>query len=180
MSERNRNIWAPWRMEYIEALSPDADENDEGCFLCQYWAEPARDRERHVLWRTDRHLVVMNRFPYTSGHLLIAPAAHTGELEDLSDDDLTGLMTLVRDAKRLLAATVKAQGYNIGMNLGRCAGAGLPDHVHIHIVPRWNGDTNFMSVLGDARVMPQSLDALYAKLAENAPRLGLAPLVAPQ
>jgi len=171
MAEVNQNLWAPWRMEYIHSLAPGAE--DEGCFLCNYWETPADDPKNYVVWRTDRVLVVMNRFPYTNGHLLIAPAGHVGDLGGLGDAVLAAMMNATRDAVALLADTVNAHGYNIGINLGRCAGAGLPDHVHTHVVPRWNGDTNYMAIVGNVRVIPQALDALYGELAAGAVKRGL-------
>ncbi|MCZ6698257.1 MAG: HIT domain-containing protein [Planctomycetota bacterium] len=161
MDEFRQNLWSPWRMEFIESL---AGRNGPGCFICDYRDDPSSDVENHVLWRGDDSLVMMNRFPYTNGHLLIAPARHLAELDELNDDELRRIWFLTRDAKRLLAKVLEPQGFNIGLNFGRCAGAGLPGHLHIHIVPRWNGDTNFMAVLGDVRMIPQALDALYDRL----------------
>ena len=157
-------------MEYIRSL---ADASRSGCFLCDYRDTPSEDAAHHVLWRTEDMMVVMNRFPYTNGHLLIAPLRHEGELEALSEAELCNLMVHLRDAKRLLARAVNAQGFNIGINFGLCAGAGLPDHVHAHLVPRWNGDTNFMAVVGDVRVIPESLDRQYARLRDLAAELKL-------
>ena len=171
MAETNRNLWAPWRMEYIDLLSQTSGET--GCFLCRYAETPEQDTANHVVWRTDACLTVFNKFPYSNGHLLVAPRAHLADLDDLDDAGLTALFQQVRDAKRLLAETARAHGFNVGMNFGRCAGAGLPGHLHVHIVPRWEGDTNFMPILGDAKVIPQSMDALYAKMAEATGRLGL-------
>ncbi len=158
-------------MEYIETFG--SEKSDDGCFLCRYWADPDGDAERHVVWRRSNSLTLFNRYPYTNGHLLIAPAAHTAELSDLSTEILTELMELVRDTQRLLREVVRAEGLNVGMNFGRCAGAGVPDHMHIHVVPRWGGDTNFMSVLADTRVLPQDPDALYRKMSEAVEKLGL-------
>lgn len=169
MSESERNLWAPWRMEYIAGLSDDA----AGCFLCRDRDAPDKDREHLVLWRSPRTLVLLNRFPYTGGHLLVAPTQHTADLEQLDRDSLQELTFRLRDAKRVLAAAVGAQGFNIGMNLGQCAGAGLPDHLHWHIVPRWSGDTNFMSVVGDARVIPVSLERVYERFLSVAREMGL-------
>ncbi len=152
-------------MEYIRSLSEEVEE--DGCFLCSYWEHPERDRENHVVWRTSDALVVMNRFPYTNGHLLLANATHKADFDDLTVEELTEISRLTRDAVRLLRQTVKAQGFNVGYNLGRCAGAGLPEHLHVHVVPRWNGDTNFMTVLGNSRVIPDALDALYDDLVKN-------------
>lgn len=157
-------------MEYIQSL---AEEAESGCFLCNYRDAPETDDENHVVWRTSDVMVVMNRFPYTNGHLLIAPLAHKADLHDLSDDEMRNIWWQTRDTKTLLSEAVGAQGFNIGINFGRCAGAGLPGHLHIHVVPRWNGDTNYMAVVGDVRVIPQSLDRLYQRLCELSVRLGL-------
>lgn len=171
MNEFNENLWAPWRMEYIHQLS--GTQQLSGCFLCDYHAAPASDAENHVIARRDGSMVLMNRFPYTNGHLLIAPASHKADLDDLDDQEMRSIWWLTRDAKRMLAEALKADGFNVGINFGRCAGAGLPGHLHIHIVPRWNGDTNFMAVLGDVRVVPQSLKKLYDQLRLLAPKFGM-------
>ena len=157
MADFNKNLWAPWRMEFIRSLADEAEE--DGCFLCRYWEHPEKDRENRVIWRTDSAFAVMNRFPYTNGHLLIAVAQHKGQLKDLSEDEIVQVTRAIRDGVSLLEDALSPQGFNVGYNLGRCAGAGLPDHLHAHIVPRWTGDTNFMAVLGDSRVVPDSLDA---------------------
>lgn len=161
-------------MEYIRSLNKDGDEC--GCFLCRYAETPDRDPENHVVWRGDTCLTTFNRFPYCNGHLLSAPLAHVADLDGLDDATLNELIRQVRDARRLLAETTGAQGFNIGMNFGRCAGAGLPGHLHVHIVPRWEGDTNFMPVLGDLRVISQSIEALLRQMRESAPGLGLPPV----
>ena len=173
MSESNRNLWAPWRMEYIRSL---ADDDEGGCFLCKYAANPDLDRQNHVIWRGTTCLTTFNRFPYSNGHLLVAPLGHQADLDDLEGDVLDELIRQVRDAKRLLADTTSAHGFNVGMNFGRCAGAGLPGHLHVHIVPRWDGDTNFMSVVGDTRVISQSIEALLEQMREATVRLGLPPV----
>jgi ATP adenylyltransferase len=170
MADFQNNLWAPWRIEYIRGLAPgDAGE----CFLCRAAAEPQADARGHVLWRSALTLAVLNRFPYCSGHVLIAPLAHAAELHDLPDPVLLELMRRTRDARRVLETALRAQGFNIGINLGRCAGAGLPGHLHIHVVPRWNGDTNFMPVLGDVTVIPQSLVEVQRVFLETAGQLGL-------
>lgn len=171
MSDFSRNIWAPWRMEYIRSLEEQA--HDVGCFLCHYWQRPRNDAANFVVWRNEQVMVVMNRFPYTNGHLLIAPAAHQGDLASLGADVLTALQTATQDAVKVLTAAVKAQGFNIGYNLGRCAGAGLPDHLHAHVVPRWNADTNYMAVVGGVRVIPDGLQATYQQLVRAADDLGI-------
>ncbi|GMV96276.1 MAG: HIT domain-containing protein [Phycisphaerae bacterium] len=171
MAEYNRNLWAPWRMEYIHSLHDDGEPG--GCFLCRYAARPEDDAKNQVIWRGQRCFTLFNRFPYSNGHLLVAPYAHEGLLDGLEEPALTELMTQVRDAQRLLRETTGAHGFNVGMNFGRCAGAGLPDHLHLHIVPRWEGDTNFMAVLGDTRVIPQSIEAQLRLMREAAVKLGL-------
>lgn len=174
MSEDNKALWAPWRMEYIRAA--DGPPEDDACFLCGYALRPDQDGDNHIIWRTPHSLTLFNRFPYSNGHLMVAPVQHAGALEDLPDAVLLDLMHRTRDAQRLLADTTSAQGFNVGLNFGRCAGAGLPGHLHIHIVPRWTGDTNFMAVVGDTRVIPESIAALHARMREAAPRLGLPPV----
>lgn len=171
MPEFNKNLWTPWRMAYIDGLEGKPIAGD--CFLCRYRDEPAADATHGVLWRSPRTLVVVNRFPYTNGHLMVAPTAHLGSLQEAPDDVLCELTLRLRDATCVLADVVAAQGFNIGINLGHCAGAGLPQHVHWHIVPRWVGDTNFMAVLDDVRLIPQALATLQEKFLAAAQRLGL-------
>jgi ATP adenylyltransferase len=157
-------------MQYIEGL---AGRDEAGCFLCRYRETPADDDANHVLWRSAQTLVVLNRFPYSSGHLLVTPTAHQARLEDLSTDVRLELLQRICDAQRVLEVALKAQGFNIGMNLGHCAGAGLPDHLHWHIVPRWSGDTNFMSVLDDVKVIPEAIEQVCRKLRAAAVQIGL-------
>jgi ATP adenylyltransferase len=126
--------------------------------------KPQDDDKNLVLWRSDRSIVVLNRFPYNNGHLLIAPARHIADLEQASDEELLELTKLVRESKKALSLAIKPHGFNVGMNFGRCGGAGLPDHLHIHIVPRWEGDTNFMNVCTDINVVSQSLTELLKQL----------------
>ncbi|MBL8880250.1 MAG: HIT domain-containing protein [Phycisphaerales bacterium] len=166
--ERN-NIWAPWRMDYIAGI----DDSRGECFLCDYRGQPKRDAEHHVLHRTASIILLLNRFPYSNGHVLIAPLDHIAQPEDLPESIMFEIARAMCDAKRVLTAAVNAQGFNIGMNLGRCAGAGLPDHQHWHIVPRWSGDTNFMPVLGGVRVVPDCLDRVREKFIAAAARLGV-------
>lgn len=173
MAETNQNLWAPWRMEYIHSLNVD---REGGCFLCRYAANPDQDQTNRVIWRTAHTLTVFNAFPYNNGHLLIAPLGHHADLEELDDETLTELMRQTRDAQRLLRKTISPQGFNVGLNFGRCAGAGLPGHLHLHIVPRWEGDTNFMAVMGNARVISQSLEALCEQMHTAAAELGLPPV----
>lgn len=169
-TERNVNLWAPWRMEYIASLSDE----DGGCFLCRDRdADPAGDEENLVLWRGRRCFVVLNRFPYTGGHSMVAPLEHVGSLAEMDTETLTEMMLLLRDTQEALQHVVHAQGFNVGINIGRCAGAGLPGHLHVHIVPRWAGDTNFMAVFGKTRVVPQTLLQLHAALRAAGEELGL-------
>ncbi len=167
--DRVRNIWAPWRIEYIESLKSD----DDGCFLCQYRDDPDNDEKNLVLWRSQRCLAVLNRFPYNGGHALVAPLQHVGTLSEFDSETMLEMMEMVRDLQLTLAEAIDPQGFNVGINLGRCAGAGLPGHLHTHIVPRWSGDTNFMTVCSDVRVIPTSLQSLYDQLTRTARRMGL-------
>jgi ATP adenylyltransferase len=178
---KRENLWAPWRIKYIQGLcsggNSSADSNvsrqhnvsepcskGEQCFVCRDLHNPGDDDENLVLWRTSHCIVILNRFPYNNGHLLIAPCRHIAELEQASDEELLELTKLVRDCQKALSAVIKPHGFNVGMNFGRCAGAGLPGHLHIHIVPRWEGDTNFMPVCGDTKVICQSLTELLEQL----------------
>jgi ATP adenylyltransferase len=157
------SLHAPWRMEYIRTLEkPDSNV----CFLCAASAAGTDDerRKRLVLWTTEHAIVLINRFPYTNGHLLVASRTHKADLEQLSSAELNDIQVQTTDAVRLLKRAISPQGFNIGINLGRCAGAGLPGHIHQHIVPRWGGDTNFMSVVGEVRVVPQAMMQLYDEL----------------
>lgn len=169
MPEQGKNLWAPWRMEYIDSLSTP----DDGCFLCHYHEHPENDAEQLVVRRSQRGMVLLNRFPYSNGHMLITPYEHVGSFEQLPDETLLELMQLTRDTKLVLEKAFNAQGFNVGINIGHCAGAGLPDHIHIHIVPRWAGDTNYMAVIGDVKVMPMALVRSYERFVEVAGELGL-------
>jgi ATP adenylyltransferase len=156
-------LWAPWRLEYVGS----ADEQ-EGCVFCRA-AEPGGDEEKLVVHRGERAVVLLNKFPYSSGHLIAAPVRHVGEFRDLAREEALELHELAARALDALAATYAPEGYNLGWNLGRVAGAGVVDHVHLHVVPRWAGDTNFMPVLADAKVMPEHLLESRRRLAEAWP-----------
>ncbi|HEY1380163.1 MAG TPA: HIT domain-containing protein, partial [Gemmataceae bacterium] len=150
-------LWAPWRLAYVATPPKPAD--DAGCFICRGLAEHD-DRANLIVLRTAHSAVVLNRFPYNNGHLMVAPLAHKGQLSELAEDELLDLQLALRRMVGLLSEAMRPDGHNVGLNLGKVAGAGLPGHLHWHVVPRWNGDTNFMPVVADTKVIPQSLDAL--------------------
>jgi ATP adenylyltransferase len=155
----SKNLWAPWRIKYIQ----DIGKSDE-CFICRDLGRPQDDDANLVLWRTGLSIVVLNRFPYNNGHLLIAPARHIADLSEATDAEMLEMTKLVRESQKALAVAIKPHGVNVGINLGKCAGAGLPGHLHIHVVPRWDGDTNFMKVCSDTEVISQSLIELLEAL----------------
>jgi len=156
----HQQLWAPWRLAYIKNSK---EESQDGCFLCRY-CNASDDADNFVVLRGASSLVVLNRFPYNNGHLLIAPAAHKAELAELTDEEILDCQHQIHRMTAALRATISPEGFNIGLNLGKVAGAGLPGHLHWHVVPRWSGDTNFMSVVDDVTVIPQSLTALYELL----------------
>jgi ATP adenylyltransferase len=157
-----RPLWAPWRLEYVQ----HADE-EPGCLFCR---AQAGDDDALLVHRAGQAIALLNKFPYASGHLMIAPVRHVGELGDLDDEEALSLHRLAVQALGALSAAYAPQGYNLGWNLGRIAGAGIVDHVHLHVVPRWAGDTNFMPVLADVKVLPEHLVATRRRLAEAWPR----------
>ena len=157
-----RPLWAPWRLEYIE----QADELP-GCLFCR---AAQGDDDDLVVHRGADAFALLNKFPYSSGHLMVAPMRHTGDFADLRDEEALELHRLAGQGMGALAAVYRPQGYNVGWNLGRIAGAGIVDHVHLHVVPRWAGDTNFMPVLADVKVLPEHLAETRAKLAAAWPR----------
>jgi len=157
-------LWAPWRLSYVTTGRQAIP--DESCFICQGLARD-NDRASLIDWRTPLSVMLLNRFPYNNGHLLIAPRAHKGGLAELTSEELLEVMETVRHGVQLLAELMRPDGFNVGLNLGAAAGAGLPGHLHWHIVPRWNGDTNFMPVLTDTKVIVQSLEALYDLLRQR-------------
>lgn len=167
-----KTLWAPWRMQYLEE---DPAAAKDACLFCPRIRD-RRDPENLIVHRADRMIVFMNKFPYNNGHLLVMPLRHVGELDDLAESELYDLFEMTRLARRALDRVMKPHGYNIGLNLGKVAGAGVPDHLHVHVVPRWDGDTNFMPVLADVKVMPEHLSVTREKLAqafsELAPQTG--------
>ena len=155
-------LWAPWRMPYLKKIT--APKEPEGCFFCRYAETPKKDRENLILVRGKACFSLLNRYPYAGGHLLVAPLAHKAELGRLGTterEEMIGQLVLLQAT---LDRLMRPQGYNVGANFGRAAGAGVPGHLHFHIVPRWNGDTNFMTSVADARVLPQALSELHAEL----------------
>lgn len=155
------NLWAPWRMAFIAPKTPPPP----GCIFC---TQPAalRDDEYHILYRGELCFMMLNLYPYNNGHLMIAPYQHTGLLEEIEAPVLNELMSLAQLAIKALRLAMNPDGFNMGINEGKVAGAGFADHIHYHIVPRWNGDTNFMPVLADVKVMPEHLDNVYRQLKE--------------
>ncbi len=152
-----KQIWAPWRMEYIQTKKP------EGCILCE---TPGQDSDtvNHILYRGNKNFVIMNRYPYNTGHLMIVPYRHIASLEELADEELHEHFDIVSRSIKVLRQVFNPDGLNLGMNIGKVAGAGMEDHIHTHIVPRWQGDTNFMPVIADVRVVPEALAETYQKL----------------
>lgn len=164
MSSKMEQLWAPWRLAYVASPRPPGIEDP--CFLCAGLSHH-QDRQNLIVLRTERSVVVLNKFPYNNGHLLVAPRAHKASLADLAPEEVLDSQGLLTRMISTLDELMHPDGYNIGLNLGKAAGAGLPGHLHWHIVPRWHGDTNFMPVLGDVKVIVQSLETLYDLLIEK-------------
>jgi ATP adenylyltransferase len=158
----NHRIWAPWRLKYVKGAS---DDSGGECIFCEFSSQgPEHDAENLIVHRGERCFVILNKFPYTNGHLMVAPFEHIATLPELDADTSAEMMALAQRSMKLVEATYSPQGYNVGVNQGRVAGAGIEHHIHMHVVPRWGGDTNFMPVLADTRVMPQSLEESYEAL----------------
>ena len=153
-------IWAPWRLAYVKDASKGGQQE---CIFCPA-SDAADDRDRLIVHRGDRCFVMLNLYPYTNGHLMIAPFEHVAAIQDLEPETTAELMALAQRAIEILEDQFEPHGFNVGFNQGRVAGAGVEHHIHMHVVPRWGGDTNFMPVLADTRVMPQSLEQSYAAL----------------
>jgi ATP adenylyltransferase len=150
-------IWAPWRVQYIRMEKPS------GCVLCEKPAQNS-DAQNYILYRGSKNFVIMNSYPYNPGHLMVAPYRHVASLDELADSELCEHFEIVRRSVSILREVFRPQGFNVGMNLGKTAGAGIDEHIHTHIVPRWQGDTNFMPVVSGARVIPAALAETYRKL----------------
>ncbi len=158
-----RPLWAPWRMEFIEAAKP------AGCIFCNFPAEEGEEADRRnlVVHRSGRSFTILNRFPYNNGHVMVVPRAHVARLEDLPPEAWDDLQAELRRAVAVIRAAYRPEGLNVGMNLGKVAGAGIEDHLHWHVVPRWGGDTNFMPVLSDTKVMIEHLDASWRRIRDG-------------
>lgn len=155
-----QQLWAPWRIKYIQM------EKTQGCFLCEKPKEND-DAKNYILYRGKQSFVLMNSFPYNAGHLMVAPYRHLANLEDLTDEERNELFASVSRSVVVLKQVFKPEAFNIGINIGKVAGAGVADHIHVHIVPRWNGDTNFMPVMADVKVINEALAETYAKLKDK-------------
>ena len=155
-------LWAPWRIPYLRKLTRQT--KPDACFFCEYAAAPKKDRKNLVVLRGKACFVVMNMFPYAAGHLLVAPMAHKGEMALLSRTEREEIFDLLIRLQKTMERLMHPQGFNIGLNIGRAAGAGIPGHLHFHIVPRWNGDQNFMTSVAQIKVIPQALEELHGEL----------------
>lgn len=163
MSKKNgaRLLWAPWRIPYLRKIH---QEKPGACFFCDYVQTPRKDRKNLVVFRGRTCFTVMNRFPYAGGHLLIAPLAHKAELAQFTAEEREEVFAQTVRMQRVLEKLMKPQGFNLGLNIGRAAGAGVPGHLHFHLLPRWNGDSNFMTTAAQVRVIPQALEELHGEL----------------
>ncbi len=154
------NLWRPWRIKYI------LSNKEQECIFCDKPKEQ-KDQENYILYRAQTCFIMLNIYPYNNGHLMIAPYKHTASFESLEDKELTELFQMVNKSTKLLNFVMRPNGFNLGANLGKVAGAGIKDHVHFHVVPRWEGDTNFMPVIAEANVIPESLDIVFKRLSES-------------
>lgn len=157
-------LWTPWRRAYLEGSDSPPDAGSPGCFLCAHAADAAHDRDHLVLFRASTVFVLLNLYPYNSGHLMVAPYQHTGDFPHLDPEVAAALTHVTQRAVEALEQEYTPDAFNVGMNLGRAAGAGVPDHLHVHVVPRWNGDTNFMPVVAATKVLPETLQQTYDRL----------------
>ena len=150
-------IWAPWRIEYI------LSKKEEACIFCP-GDDRSRDRERLILYVGPHSMVIMNKFPYNNGHLLVAPKRHISDMESMTEDEIMEVFYMIKNSISILKKVMRPDGFNVGLNIGKVAGAGIEEHLHFHIVPRWNGDTSFMTVLDEVRVIPEHIRQTYDKL----------------
>lgn len=158
-------LWSPWRSKYIESFKPGAVK-EEGCLFCRVNIEQ-NDSNNFVIHRSERSFIIMNLFPYNSGHLMVVPYKHASAFDELDEDTLHECMQNLNLCTKMLNAAIHPHGFNIGANIGRVAGAGIEEHVHFHIVPRWTGDSNFMPVLNDVKIISEAMEDTYKKLKES-------------
>lgn len=160
-------LWSPWRSQYIGTFKENERKSVEECFFCNAVSHNEVSFNTLITYIGKYSFVIMNKYPYNNGHLLISPKRHTGDITDLSIEEMNEIMSLQSMSVRILEEIFKAQGFNIGANLGRAAGAGVPGHLHYHVIPRWNGDTNFMPVIAETKILSQSLEDSYEPIAEG-------------
>jgi ATP adenylyltransferase len=162
-------LWSPWRSKYIGSFKDEKDPLGKECFLCLAAKHPQgeHDREFLIIERYEHCYVIMNRYPYNNGHLLVSPYRHIGDFTELSDAELLEINIIIRKLVKVLTSLYSPDGFNIGLNIGRAAGAGFPGHIHFHVLPRWNGDTSFTATLADIKVVSESLDDSYLKIKEE-------------
>jgi ATP adenylyltransferase len=162
-----KQLWAPWRMEYI--LS-EMENKSEGCIFCDF-PKKQNDADHYIVYRSSTCFIILNKFPYNNGHMMVVPYKHTGNILDLNDEEMLDLQKTINKSVQVLRNVMKPHAMNIGMNLGRTAGAGIDEHIHYHIVPRWDGDTNFMPIISGTKVVSESLQASYEKLSSEFKKL---------
>lgn len=164
------HLWAGWRAEYVASVSGEAEPHPggsdapEACVFCRILASSESDEERHLVYAGERTVVLLNAYPYASGHLLVLPLRHVGDLSALGPEEAAELFDTARLAVQALQSAYQPDGLNLGANLGKAAGAGIPDHLHLHVVPRWHGDTNFMTTVAGTRVLPEALETSWSKV----------------
>ncbi len=156
-----RTVFTPWRLKYILGFKRG---RPKGCFLCDAAEHPDRDAENLVIYRGEHAFIIMNRYPYNTGHVMVAPYRHVGDWADLTPEERAEIGELVALAEEKLRELLRPDGFNVGINIGDVAGAGLPGHVHVHVVPRWKGDTNFLPVVSDVRLVPEDVESTYRRL----------------
>lgn len=159
------HVFAPWRHAWIISAAANGTGNTVDCLFCRVWSEIDRDEGNLVVARSERCLVMLNRYPYTGGHLLVVPRPHVASVADLEPETLAALMQLSASAVAVLERSVSPHGFNLGINQGRAAGAGIPEHVHLHVVPRWSGDTNFMTTVAETRIVSEDLEVARRRIA---------------
>lgn len=159
-----QRLWSPWRSKYIAS---GVDSYAEGCVFCSIAADPAADASNFVLHRGEHAFVLLNLYPYITGHMMVVPYLHTSEFDSVPKEITDEMMDLAKRSQTALREVYSPSGFNLGMNLGSAAGAGIADHIHIHVLPRWSGDTNFMTTVGESRVIPEALEVTYQKLKDK-------------